>query len=178
MKYSNCEEDVGYWHGDKLSRLLIKSEATFSYNDLDPLDKNVEIKGWYEREFLLEETLNPQNLFLNTIIMSKSIEFIRKDPYIEKTLEQKKLIHEHYLNALETLLKQQSNENFFSSQETIMSSLNEFVKTKNVEIENMTPVLKEMLLHFKRFSCLNDDLSKILNIDLNAFIKCKYTFLK
>jgi hypothetical protein len=164
LKYPNNEEDVGYWNGDKLTRLLVPVEANFVYTELDSMDMSVEIKSWYDRDNLLKETLNPQNIFLNTVTNSKSLSFIRNDPYMEKVLQQKKLLHEHYLNVLEDLMKQHNGER--------PVDLSEFLQNRLVNVDNLTPNLMDMFKHFKKMSCFNKNFSKILNIDLSSFEKC------
>jgi hypothetical protein len=169
LRYATGEEDVGYWSGDKLIRLLVPVEATFVYNDLDPVEKTIEIKAWYDRENLLRETLNPQNLFLNTIVNSRALNFIKNDPYMDKVLEQKKLIHEHYINVLEKWLSE-------SILDLEPITFDEFLKEKSVDVENLTPCLTEIFKHFRQFSCFNKNFSSILNVDLSAFENCNFLF--
>jgi hypothetical protein len=170
LRYPNNEEDAGFWNGDKLIRLLVPVEANFVYNELDELDKTVDIKAWYDRENLLHDTISPQNVFLNTVINSKSLSFIRNDPYMEKVLQQKKLLHEHYLNVLEELLKQ-------SNEGERPVDVSEFLRNRTVDVENLTPNLMEIFKHYRKMSCFNANFSTILNLDLNGFDKCNFLLI-
>ena len=166
LKYPNNEEDVGFWSGDKLIRLLVPVEASFVYNELDQIEKTVEIKSWYDRENLLHDTLRPQNVFLNNVISSKSLSFIRNDPYMEKVLEQKKLLHEHYVNALEDVLRSKENSEEFDEM------MIQFLKDRVLDVPNLTPHLIEIFKHFYSLACFNARFSRVLNIQLTAFEKC------
>jgi len=103
LKYPNNKEDVGFWIGDKLIRLIVSINVNFAFKDLDEIDKKFELKSWYDREILLEETLNPQNMFLNKLSKVKDNAFIRNDPYIEKLLEKNIAFYDKYLNSFQAL---------------------------------------------------------------------------
>lgn len=168
LKYPNNDEDVGYWNGDKLVRLLVPVDATFVYNQLDPIDKSFEVKSWYDRETILHDTLKPQNIFLNNVFSNRAISFIKTDPYVDKVIEQKKLVHEHFLNAVEDLIKRVSagdNEN--------KKMLDEFLSNRMVDVANLTPQLREIFLHFKQLTSFNKIFTRFFNFDLTAFEHCK-----
>ena len=97
LRYPNDTEDVGYWNGDKLVRLLTSQRSKFNFEDLEPISTRVELCSWYDRENLLFDTLNPQNLFLNRLKSSKSNQFIKDDPYMDKVLKNKTVFYDEFI---------------------------------------------------------------------------------
>lgn len=165
LKYADNTADVGYWYGDKLIRLLVSLNMNFNFTEMDPLDKTVEIKSWFDREHLLSDTISPQNMFVNRIFSSKSSGFIRTDPFVDKILEERKNVYAEYVRAFEKYCN------------LLKSNPKEFNSNKLVQVDNITPLLVEIFKHFKKFTFFNRNLSKLLNIDLNAFETCKLIFL-
>jgi hypothetical protein len=78
LKYPDNSEDIGFWNGDKLVRLLVSIQnVDFKFDDFEPINKNIELKSWYSRDLLLHDTLNPPNIFVNKHINAKENNFIK-----------------------------------------------------------------------------------------------------
>lgn len=157
LKYPNNREDVGFWIGDKLIRLIVSINVNFTFKDLDEIDKKIELKSWYDRECLLEEILNPQNMFLNKLNKVRDNAFIKNDPYIDKLLEKNIAFYDQYLNSFDTLLKGE-NEN-----------IDFFKKNQIIKVENITPTLLEILKYYRRFKVYHNNLRRSVNFDMVNF---------
>ena len=162
LKYPNNSVDVGYWNGDKLIRLLGSSNINFSFNQIENIDKRVELNSWYDRENLLYDTLNPQNIFLNRLNSSQANNFIKSDPYMDKVLEQKVVFYDQFLKAFERFLDLNAHQY-------------DYRKSQVIEVENITPNLLEIFKHFSRFRVFHKNLKTVLNFDIRGFEKCKIT---
>ena len=139
-------------------RLLASSNINFTFTQIEPIDKKVTLNSWYDRENLLFDTLNPQNIFLNRLQSSKTNQFITSDPYMEKILEQKVVFYDQFLKAFEKFMEANNG--------------NEYRQTEIIEVENITPNLLEIFKHFSRFKMFNKSLYSILNFDVRGFEKC------
>ena len=153
---------MGYWYGDRLVRLLASSNINFSFAQNEAIDKKVELNSWYDRENLLFDTLNPQNIFLNRLQSSKANKFIKSDPYVDKILEQRVIFYDQFLNAFEKFLNISSNQQA------------DYRKSETIEVENITPNLLEIFKHFNRFKMFNRNLKSMLNFDVRGFEKCMF----
>ncbi len=161
LKYQNNREDVGFWAGDKLIRLIVSINVNFTFKDLDEIDKKIELKSWYDRESLLEETLNPQNMFLKKLNKVRDNAFIKNDPYIDKLLEKNITFYDQYLYSFEALIKIE-NEN-----------IDYFKKNQVIQVENITPTLLEILKYYRRFKIYHNSLRRSMNFDMINFEKEK-----
>ncbi len=157
LKYPNNTEDVGFWIGDKLIRLIVSINVNFAFKDLDEIDKKIELKSWYDRESLLEETLNPQNMFLNKLSKVRDNAFIRNDPYIDKLLEKNVAFYDRYLNSFQALIKEE------------YENIDHFRKNKIINVENITPTLLEILKYYRRFKIYHTNLRRSINFDMINF---------
>ncbi len=167
LKYPSNTEDVGFWNCDNLVRLLVPLNIKFECDELEPLENEVTLSSWYDRENLLFETLNPQNLFLNRVKSSKSNQFIRDDPYIEKVLKHKTIFYDEFIHLFQKYLKQGKDVNI----------INEFKKTKTFKVKNITPHLLEIFKHFQRFSYFYQNLqSADIQLNVEGFENCNFWF--
>lgn len=174
LKYSETnEEDIGYWYGDKLIRLLCSSNVTFELSsDIEQpseSEKHVEIRSWNDPDmmFVNESELNNNNMFVESRVMtSRPIRESTKksDPYIDKVLKERENLHSEYLRAVEAMIGREKNIKI------------EEANSRKVEIQNLTKVLKEIFKHFKQYDIFNRHISKKLNIDLSVFESCKMNF--
>ncbi|CAF0708033.1 unnamed protein product [Brachionus calyciflorus] len=157
LKYPNNTQDVGFWNGDTLVRILTPVDINFTANDLEPVDKKIDLKSWFSRENLLYDTLNPQNLFSNKIFSTQSNKFIRNDPYIDKVIQQRTLFYEQYLKEFEKYL-QLKNFNQL-----------EYRKDKQVIIPNITDNLKNIFIFQKRFDFYDKTCVNVLDFSVKDF---------
>ena len=172
LKYSETnEEDIGYWYGDKLIRLLSSANVTFELSsDIEQpseSEKHVEIRSWNDPDlmFVNESELNNNNMFVESRVMtSRPIRESAKksDPYIDKVLKERENLHSEYLRAVEAMIGREKN----------IIKIEE-ANSRKVEIQNLTKVLKEIFKHFKQYDIFNRHISKKLNIDLSVFESCK-----
>lgn len=158
---------MGFWNGDKLARLLVSLNINFNFNEIDNIDKTVQLNSWYDRENLLFNTLNPQNMFLNRLNSSKSNNFIKSDPYVDKVLENKMTFYDEYLKAIEKFFNK--NFNYANYQNNRL----EYLKNKTIKVENITPTLLELFKHYKRYNMFHKYMISVLKFDINGFEKCK-----
>lgn len=144
--------------------MLIPVDISFNFSELDQIDKSIEIKSWYDRESLLYDTLNPQNIFTNRLYNSRTNQFIKSDPYIDRVLEQKTLFFDEYFREFEKFLR--------------ISNFNklEYKKDKIVEVDNLSDSLREMFKHFKRYEFYNRHLTNTFNFDLKSLIRVSFNF--
>ena len=157
LKYPNNTQDVGFWTDDKLIRLLVPIDITFSANDLDPVDKKIDLKSWFSRDNLLFDTLNPQNLFSNKVISTQSNKFIKNDPYIDKVIQQRTLFYEQYLKEFEKYLQIKDFNKL------------EYRKDKQVDVPNITELLKNIFIYQKRFDFYDKICVNVLNFSVKDF---------
>lgn len=139
MKYPDNSQDVGFWNEDKLIRLLISVPINFSISDLEPVDKKIDLKSWFNRENLLYDTLNPPNLFSKKIFSSQSNKFIKSDPYVDKVIRSRTLFYEQYLKEFEKYLQ--------------LKDFNEleYRIDKQILVPNLSENLKNIFMFQKRF---------------------------
>lgn len=163
LRYPNETEDVGYWNGDKLVRLLISQKSKFSFNDLDPIDKEITLVSWYDRENLLFDTLNPQNLFLNRLKSSRTNQFIKDDPYIEKVLKNKTIFYDEFIKLFHSFMKIERTEELDD----------EFRKKLKFKVENMTPYLLDIFKHYQRFAYFYQNMKNVIDFNIEGFQNCK-----
>jgi hypothetical protein len=173
LKYPDNSVDVGYWYGDKLVRLLASSNINFSFTQIEPIDKKIHLNSWYDRENLLFDTLNPQNIFLNRLTSSKANKFIKSDPYMEKILEQKVVFYDQFLKAFEKFMEVNGGGGGGGGGSKYYD---EYRSSEMIEVENITPSLLEIFKHFSRFKMFNKNLKSILNFDVRGFEKCTQFF--
>ena len=160
LKYPNNNVDVGYWSGDKLIRLIVPFGVEFTFDGIeDILDKQVELKSWFDREYLLFDTLNPQNLFLNRIFSNKANNFIKTDPHVDKVLQMKKAFNEEFIRAFERFSRLNSSPDEF---------IQMYKKSRSVVVENQTPSLLEMFKHYHRYAVFKQNMQQILNLNFNG----------
>lgn len=176
LKYADSnEEDVGYWHGDKLIRLLSALNVNFEFADIEQPDKQVEVSSWNDPDIMFVNEPDSNNMFLGrvmTIAAGKSLrEANKNDPYIDKVLKQRQDLHVEYLKSLETILSSgmisKSSSNIDSSESSGLAST--YPPSKLVEIKNLTKVLKEIFKYARKYDIFHDKMKKHLNIDLNEF---------
>lgn len=157
LKYPDNTEDVGFWNGDKLIRLLISVPINFSVSDLDPVDKKVDLKSWFSRENLLFDTLNPQNLFSKKIFSSQSNKFIKNDPYVDKVIWSRTLFYEQYLKEFEKYLQLKDFNKL------------EYRIDKQILVPNISENLKNIFIFQKRFDFYDKICSSTLNFSVKDF---------
>ena len=135
----------------------------FSINlpDLDPINKNVELTSWYDRENLLFDTLHPQNLFLNRIKSSKSIKFIKDDPHVQTVIQSKIVFYNEFIQLFCNYLKMESDESKFKAKRTIY-------------VHNLTPNLLEIFKNFHRYSPFNSYVQAHFGFNIKEFENCKF----
>jgi hypothetical protein len=150
-----------------LIRLIVSLdiELPIDLEENESIDKFVELNSWYDRENLLNDELNPQNIFLNRNMTTNTDIFIRTDPFIDKVLLHKIKLIEEYLKSFEKYLS--SGKDF----EKIKYS-----ESKLVKIDNITPNLKEIFKYFNKFDNFNKQINESLNINIDAFHKSKNSF--
>lgn len=159
LKYAETNEaDVGFWHGDRLVRLLAALDVTLELAGEPPEtpDKRVELSSWNDPELIFADA--ETSLFVGR--QTKSIrEQNRNDPYIDKVLEERERLHVEYVRELEAFAG--------NSGKSVA-----YPVSRVVEIKNLTKLLKDIFKHFKKYDVFNKHLSRQLNIDLNAFEIC------
>ena len=160
LRYPNKTEDVGFWCGEKLVRLIVPFQVKLNIAEFEAVSKQVELVSWYDRESLLFDTLNPQNLFLNRVRSSKSNKFIKDDPYIEKVIQSKKIFYNEFIDLFARHLDQKVDEMDFKT-------------NKLISVYNLTPNLLEIFKNFKRFSPFHQKISSSLDLDIKSFEECK-----
>ncbi len=144
----------------------------------DTIDNQVELCSWFDRENLLYDTLNPQNIFLNRLhSSSKSKQFIKNDPYVDKVLEQKIHIYTEYLKAFEKFLKvnvhtPKKSESDQQHEQNLNDQSERYKQNYLIKLENITPSLMELFKYFKRFQIFHSNLKQNLNFDIDGFEKC------
>lgn len=157
-------EDIGFWNGEKLARLLTSANVDFKYDDFEPIDKRIELKSWYSRDNLLYDTLNPQNIFNKRHKNAKENNFIKDDPYVDKVLQNKTIFYDEFIKSFEKYLKLNT-----ANEEKIDEK---YKKNVRVEVFNVTPSLLEIFKHFHSFSHFEENLSNALSgFNLEGFKK-------
>lgn len=164
LKYADTnEEDVGFWLGDKLIRLLTALNVNFEFADIEQPDKHAEIRSWNDPDIMFANEADSQNMFLGRVTAAgKSLrETNKNDPYIDKVLKERENLHNEFLKSLDSLLSSSSNETNKSS--------DLYPPNKIVEVKNLTKVLKEIFIYFRKYDIFNNKIAKRLNIDINGF---------
>ena len=165
LKYPDNSEDIGFWNGDKLVRILSAVNVVFKFEDVEPIDKKVELKSWYSRDSLLHDTLNPQNIFNKRHKNSKENNFIKDDPYVDKVLRTKTIFYDEFIKSFEKFLKLETNDDYKIDFK--------YKQDRKIDVLNITPSLLEIFKHFNRFSDFEENLSKSLrDFSLTGFKKC------
>jgi hypothetical protein len=149
----NKSEDVGYWIADKLVRLLVKFDIDFQQPATEPIDRLVTIPSWYDREFLLDETLNPQNLFTKKLYPEKSMHFLRFNPNVDKVLQDKIELVDNFLKIC-------------ADPDTDFSI---FRESKTIAVPNASPKFVEIFKWKERFSYFQAFSNNVLFFPVDKF---------
>ncbi len=160
LKYPNETEDVGYWNGDKLVRLLVSQSCKFAFEGIEPIDKQVVLNSWYDRESLLFDTLNPQNVFLNRLKSSRSNQFIKDDPYVDRVLQNKTVFYDEFIKV------------FHSYMNIDVVDVGAFKEKRTFMVDNLTPHLMEIFKHFQRFSYFYERMQAVIDFNVDGFQNC------
>lgn len=143
------EADIGFWYGDKLVRLLVAHKVTFEFDEIiQPPDKTVELPSWKQVDIIFDE--NIQNEFVGHIV-SRTCR--NDDPYMDKVLKEKQILHKEFLRSLESMVAEEL----------------EYSQSIRVEIPNLTRVLKEIFTHFRKYEIFDMYISTHLKFRLNGF---------
>lgn len=180
LKYADTnEEDVGYWYGDKLIRLLTALNVNFEFADIEQPDKHVEINSWNDPDIMFINESDSQNIFLGRIVATAGKKSLREanknDPYIDKVLKERDNLHNQFFKSLESMLSESSRSRLVPSSQSKIDYLS--MGSKIVQVKNLTKLLKEIFKHFKKYDIFNQKVSKHLNIDLDGFDLCKIFFI-
>lgn len=178
LRYADTnEEDVGYWYGDKLIRLLTALNVNFEFADIEQPDKHVEINSWNDPDIMFINESDSQNIFLGRIVATAGKKSLREasknDPYIDKVLKERDNLHNQFFKSLESMLSESSRPRLVPSSQ---SKADLSMGSKVVEVKNLTKLLKEIFKHFRKYDIFNQKVAKRLNIDLDAFDLCKIFF--
>jgi hypothetical protein len=144
----------GFWCGDKLVRILSILQIDYEMPDIDPIDRTVNLNSWYDRETLLYETLNPQNIFCNKYSNEKLNRFMREDPYLEEILFDKKEMVDKYLKIC-------------SADVNIDHKI--YHISKFIEVLNTTRNLIEIFKHTEKYSSFGSIVKEKYGLDLSIF---------
>ena len=176
------QQDVGYWMGDQIVRLLVPvSGVDFKFfadaAESGRLKKHVELRSPYDRESLLDDTLNPQNIFMRRVRSSKENHFIKNDPYVEKLLKKNFRLHDEYFEALwryalGAAVAAVGNIDA-KTKLLVEEKRQQFRGTRVVHVDNTTPALLELFKHTRRNDTFAGQLSVALNFDLANFERGK-----
>ena len=149
----NSTQDIGFWCGDKLVRILTVQEIDFKMPEVDPIDRVIHVNSWYDREALLYETLNPQNLFCNKFSIEQLNQFIREDPYVEEILVDKRELVDQFLSICPPDTQ----------------DLKVFKMSKFIEVPNITRNLIEIFKHTEKYSNYKEFARENYGLDLTIF---------
>jgi hypothetical protein len=150
---NNKTRDIGFWCGDKLIRILITQEIDYQIPDIDEIDRIVHINSWYDRETLLYEILNPQNMFSNKYYNEQLNTFMREDPYIEDILLDKREMVDEFLRICAPF----------------EIDLKLFYMSKFIQVPNITRNLIEIFKHLEKYSNFKTIAKKKYGLDLEIF---------
>jgi hypothetical protein len=165
--------DVGYWKDDYLVRLLLSTGIEFEVDNLDQINKQIEIAGWFDRETLLEHILKPQNLFLDRIFNMHANMFIKEDPYVDVLLEERKKLVSSYLRSFQKYLTTQQYSDLIEPLDMI-ELLAIHNNRKLIKIDNLTRNLLEIYKHSNKFAYFSYDLLKAFNFDFESILTCNF----
>jgi hypothetical protein len=146
-------EDAGYWIADKLTRLLITFDIDFELPFTEPIDRLANVPSWYDREFLLDETLNPQNLFTMKLYPEITTHFLRHNPNVDKVLGNKiKLVN-----------------SFIRTCADPDTDLNTFRDSKQITLPNPSTKFIDMFKWKERFSSFHMFANTVIKLPVEKF---------
>ena len=120
--------------------------------DIDPIDRIVHVNSWYDRETLLYDILNPQNMFCDKYYNEQLNRFMREDPYIEDILLGKREMVDEFLRIC-----------------AADCDLKIFQMSKFIEVPNITRNLIEIFKHTEKYNSFKTIAKKKYNLDLSIF---------
>ena len=154
LTYKNKKtQDIGFWCGDKLVRILTTQEINYETPDIEEIDRIVHVNSWYDRETLLYEILNPQNMFSNKHYNEQLNTFMREDPYIEEILLDKREMVDEFLRICAPC----------------EIDLNLFHISKFIQVPNTTRNLIEIFKHLEKYTNFKTIAKKKYGLDLEIF---------